>query len=228
MMELYNIHKSFYSKKMKTKQCVLKNISFQIGEHQTVGLMGESGSGKSTLARILLKLIAPDEGSIFFDEKEITNIRGRKRKNFRKSVQLISQQPESFFDPSMKIKKSLAEPLKIFGIYEKNNFEDACQQWLYDMKLDGALLSRYPHQLSGGEIQRLCLLRALLLEPRLLVLDECTAMLDISVQAQILHLLKAIQKKKDISYFLISHEKEVVNFMADEILVLKNGELQKG
>ena len=181
--------------------------------------MGPSGCGKSTLCRILLRLIDTDEGRVLFEGRDITHARGKELLSFRRKVQLISQRPESFFDPRLRLGKSILEPLGFFGI-SKEEGREHLQALLGEVKLTDELLTRYPHQVSGGEIQRLSLCRALLLNPRVLVLDEPTSMLDVSVQAQILSILRQFREKYGLSYLFITHDSETANFMCDRIQVL--------
>ena len=223
MLEAKNICKS-YDNDTKENSLVLDNCNLIIHENEILGLMGESGCGKSSLAKILLKLMSMDKGELYFKGKNITNLKNNKLKFFRQKVQFISQRPETFFDPMMKLYTSLIEPLNIFNIkYDIIIIENILEQ----VKLNPAILNRYPHQVSGGEIQRLSLARALLLNPELLILDEPTSMLDISVQAQILHLLKDLQKSKKMSYLFISHDKDVVNWLCDEVFIMQNGQINK-
>ncbi len=223
MLEAKNICKS-YDNDTKENSLVLDNCNLIIHENEILGLMGESGCGKSSLAKILLKLMSMDKGELYFKGKNITNLKNNKLKFFRQKVQFISQRPETFFDPMMKLYTSLIEPLNIFNIkYDIITIENILEQ----VKLNPAILNRYPHQVSGGEIQRLSLARALLLNPELLILDEPTSMLDISVQAQILHLLKDLQKSKKMSYLFISHDKDVVNWLCDEVFIMQNGQINK-
>ena len=223
MLEVKNICKS-YDNNTKKNSLVLNNCNLIIHENEILGLMGESGCGKSSLAKILLKLMPMDKGEIYFKDKNITNLKNNKLKFFRQKVQFISQRQETFFDPMMKLYTSLIEPLNIFNIkYDIITIENILEQ----VKLNPAILNRYPHQVSGGEIQRLSLARALLLNPELLILDEPTSMLDISVQAQILHLLKDLQKSKKMSYLFISHDKDVVNWLCDEVFIMENGQINK-
>lgn len=223
MLEAKNICKS-YDNNTKENSLVLDNCNLIIHENEILGLMGESGCGKSSLAKILLKLMSMDKGELYFKGKNITNLKNNKLKFFRQKVQFISQRPETFFDPMMKLYTSLIEPLNIFNIkYDIITIENILEQ----VKLNPAILNRYPHQVSGGEIQRLSLARALLLNPELLILDEPTSMLDISVQAQILHLLKDLQKSKKMSYLFISHDKDVVNWLCDEVFIMQNGQINK-
>ena len=208
MLKAENIYKTYWDRSAK--------------KEQVVGLMGPSGCGKSTLARILLRLVPLTSGKIIFNGQDITHTSNNKLQDFRKKVQFISQRPESFFDPIITLGKSLMEPLQIFNLQYS---DDEIQSVLELVKLNKALLARYPHQVSGGEIQRLSIARALLLKPQLLILDEPTSMLDISVQAQILHLLKNIQRERNLSYLFIAHDKDVISWMCDEVLMMDAGVL---
>ena len=201
---------------------VLDGVSLNIAPGEAVAVMGRSGSGKSTLARILLRLIEPDSGQIYFDGQDITKKKGTALKQFRRQVQFISQRPESFLDPMLRLRHSLREPLAVHGLaYDAERVEE-----LLDLvQLNSAILQRYPHQVSGGEIQRICIARALLLEPKLLVLDEPTSMLDISVQAQILHLLKDIQQLKKLSYLFITHDRALARWLCGEVVHLERGRI---
>lgn len=224
MIKLTNIVKT-YSNRFKTnKKLVLDDISFSIEKEEILALMGPSGCGKTTIARLILGLEKPDSGSIIYDDVDLSKLSKKEFKPYRKDIQLISQKPSSFFDPSMKLEKSIIEPLKNFDIKVRDK-EQRIEEFLNDLKLDSKILKRYPHQVSGGEIQRLSILRALLLEPKVLILDEATSMLDISVQAQILYLLKEIKSKNNLSYLFISHDEEVVNLFAHRVIRLSNGKI---
>ena len=226
MLSCDGICKKYYNRNTNQKFTVLDNCSLQLDEGECVGIMGQSGSGKTTFARIFLRLIEPDAGKVFFEGQDITALKGSALKPFRSQVQLISQRPESFFDPIFKLGKSLREPLKIFNRYDKNS-EERIKELLELVQLNTAVLDRYPHQVSGGEIQRLSIARALLLKPKVLVLDEPTSMLDISVQAQILHLLKDIQKSNGLTYMLIAHDKAVCDFLCSRVVRIEKGVLKE-
>lgn len=226
MLSCDGICKKYYNRNTNQKFTVLDNCSLQLDEGECVGIMGQSGSGKTTFARIFLRLIEPDAGKVFFEGQDITALKGSALKPFRSQVQLISQRPESFFDPIFKLGKSLREPLKIFNRYDKNS-EERIKELLELVQLNTAVLDRYPHQVSGGEIQRLSIARALLLKPKVLVLDEPTSMLDISVQAQILHLLKDIQKSNGLTYMLIAHDKAVCDFLCSRVVKIEKGVLKE-
>jgi len=213
-----NICKTYYNRYTNKTVKIIDNFSLRIDEAEVVALMGKSGCGKSTLARILLRLIPCDSGSISFNNVDITQAKGKQLQAFRKNVQFISQRPESFFDPMFKLGKSLMEPLEVF---KKEVNPEKVAELLELVKLNDSILTRYPHQVSGGEIQRLSIARALLLEPKLLILDEPTSMLDISVQAQVLHLLKNIHQEKKLAYLLITHDKQVAHWLCDRVVELR-------
>lgn len=196
----------------------LDKVDLALHRGETLGLMGPSGYGKSTLARILLLLIRPDSGQVCFEGCPVTDRRGRELLRFRQKVQLISQRPESFFDPRMRLGDSILEPLTFYGGRQvRAAGRERLQHLLAQVKLTDELLTRYPHQVSGGEIQRLSLCRALLLDPQVLVLDEPTSMLDVSVQAQILQILRELKEEHGLSYLFITHDREVAEFMCDRI-----------
>ena len=225
MLEARDISKVFLGRAGQQAVTALDRVSLQIEAGETLGLMGPSGCGKSTLARVLLRLMPADSGQVYYRNTDITELKGKQLLPFRREVQLIAQRPESSFDPGMKLGSSMMEPLKIFGLYEKATYLIRLSALLEQVKLDRSLLDRYPHQVSGGEVQRLAICRALLLEPRLLVLDEATSMLDVSVQAQILHILGELQAKQGLAYLFISHDEAVVAHMADRILRMDKGRL---
>lgn len=223
MLKAENISKSFIDRSSGKNFELLHDVSLEIKASEAVALMGGSGSGKSTLARILLRLLPCDSGKIYFQEQEISNAAGKDLKNFRRNVQFISQRPESFLDPRQTLGCSLKEAFTVFNLsYD----EDKIKVMLDLVKLNAELLQRYPHQVSGGEIQRICLVRALLLEPKLLILDEPTSMLDISVQAQILHLLRDIREEKHLAYLFITHDKQLAEWLCDKFLHIEQGRLK--
>lgn len=220
MLKAENISKSFIDRSSGKSFRLLQDISLEIAPGEAVALMGGSGSGKSTLARLLLRLLPCDAGKIYFRGTEISKLSGKELAGFRRSVQFISQRPESFLDPRKKLGYSLREALEVFSL---PYVEEQALEMLDLVKLNAKLLERYPHQVSGGEIQRICLVRALLLEPELLILDEPTSMLDISVQAQILHLLKDIRAQKQIAYLFISHDRFISEWLCDRVVRIEQG-----
>ena len=220
MLKAENISKSFIDRSSGKSFRLLQDVSLEIAPGEAVALMGGSGSGKSTLARLLLRLLPCDTGKIYFRGTDITKLAGKELAGFRRSVQFISQRPESFLDPRKTLSYSLREALEVFSLPYA---EEQALAMLDLVKLNAKLLERYPHQVSGGEIQRICLVRALLLEPELLILDEPTSMLDISVQAQILHLLKDIRAQKQIAYLFISHDRLISEWLCDRVVRIEQG-----
>ena len=220
MLKAENISKSFIDRSSGKSFRLLQDVSLEIAPGEAVALMGGSGSGKSTLARLLLRLLPCDTGKIYFRGTEISKLSGKELAGFRRSVQFISQRPESFLDPRKTLSYSLREALEVFSLPYA---EEQALEMLDLVKLNAKLLERYPHQVSGGEIQRICLVRALLLEPELLILDEPTSMLDISVQAQILHLLKDIRTQKQIAYLFISHDRLISEWLCDRVVRIEQG-----
>lgn len=202
----------------KEKKEILHDISFTIEAGETVGLTGASGAGKSTISRIIMGLIQIQKGKLFFDGKDITNKAGKNRE-----IQMLFQNPLASLNPRMKIIESMKEPSRIQGI--SVDYEKEIPKVMERFQLREELLDRRPHQLSGGEVQRICLARLLFLKPRLLILDEPTSMLDVSVQAQIIDILKEIQKEQNISYLFISHDLDLLHSCADRIGILKAGQL---
>ncbi len=223
MLKAENISKSFIDRSSGKSFRLLQEVSLEIAPGEAVALMGGSGSGKSTLARLLLRLLPCDAGKIYFRGTEITKLSGKELAGFRRVVQFISQRPESFLDPRKTLGYSLREALEVFSLPYA---EEQALAMLDLVKLNAKLLERYPHQVSGGEIQRICLVRALLLEPELLILDEPTSMLDISVQAQILHLLKDIRMQKQIAYLFISHDRLISEWLCDRIVRIEQGRIR--
>lgn len=222
MLEMKGIRKSFGRQKRHERE-VLTSVDFHLGHGETLALMGESGSGKSTVARILLLLERADGGEIHWEGERLDPSDRGQVKRYRRRVQYISQHPESFFDPSWRLGKSVAEPLGLLGMDRKE--ADRIPGLLEQLKVNGGVLERYPHQVSGGEIQRLAICRALLLKPRVLVLDEATSMLDVSVQAQIISILQRMKEENGLSYLFISHDEELVRRIGDRVLYLREGRL---
>lgn len=200
-------------------------LSFEVGEGETVALVGESGCGKSTVALTLLRLIQPDGGHVVFDNVDFSMVTGYQERQLRRQVSIVFQNPYSSLDPKMTVKKIVGEPLTTaFGLRGRA-LTARVTEHLQDVGLGAQHLNRYPHQFSGGQRQRIAIARALALEPRLLVLDEPTSALDVSVQAQVLNLLKGLQRRHRLSYLFISHNLATVEFMADRVIVMYLGRI---
>lgn len=198
------------------------DVSFEIFEGETFGLVGESGCGKSTLALTVVRLYEPDGGRIVFDGTDISHLSAAKLRPFRKDIQMIFQDPYSSLDPRMTVGGIIEEPLRNFGV---PNRRERVRELLQAVGLNAYFVNRYPHEFSGGQRQRISIARAMALEPSFVVLDEPTSALDMIVQAQIVDLLRALQKKRDLTFMFISHDLRVVSALASRILVMRNGKM---
>ncbi len=202
----------------------VKDVSFSVSEGETLGVIGESGSGKTSIANAILRLIRSD-GSIIFNGIDISKLKERQIRQIRKDIQIVFQDPFSSLSPRMSIYQIVEEPLKIHKIGTKKTRQKMVNDALKEVNLDLTIKSRYPHEFSGGQRQRIAIARALILKPKLLILDEPTSALDVCVQAEILKLLKNIQKSKEIAYIFISHDLKVIKKSANNVIILKNGEI---
>jgi peptide/nickel transport system ATP-binding protein len=205
----------------------VNNVSFEIKEGESFGLVGESGSGKSTIAKMIVNLFKPSSGDIFFDNVCITKIKQRSElMKFRRQIQMIFQDPYSSLNGRLKVKDIISEPITLhnpsISTLDLNNY---IYDLLESVELTQKSSDRYPHEFSGGQRQRISIARALATQPRLLVCDEPTSALDVSIQAQILNLLKDLQEQLNLTILFISHDLPVVRQMCDRIGVLKDGKL---
>ena len=205
-------------------------VSLFLAAQQTIGLVGESGCGKSTLARIMVGLIVPDAGEVFYDGKKISLENSQQLNRFRQNVQIVFQDSANAFDPRFTVKRILEEPLLVNKKQETvllpaSCFKDQVLEVLKSVGLSEEILLRYPHQLSGGQRQRVGIARALVVRPKVLILDEPVSALDISIQGQILNLLLDIQKKYRLSYLIISHDLKVIRRLCDWIAVMYLGKI---
>lgn len=198
-------------------------VSFEIRRNETFGVVGESGCGKTTLARTLLRLIEPTEGKIIFDGIDITGLEKRDLRFLRKQIQIIFQDPYTALHPRKTIKEIVGEPLEIHKAMNPSEMLVRVKEVLENVGLAEEHLYRYPHEFSGGQRQRIMIARAIVLNPRFLVLDEPTSALDVSVQARILNLLKNLQRRLNLTYMLISHNLSIVDYMSDRIAVMYLG-----
>ncbi|GBE05561.1 MAG TPA: ABC transporter ATP-binding protein [Nitrospirae bacterium] len=202
------------------------DISFSVKESQVFGLVGESGCGKSTVAKLILKLIEPTGGEIFFDGVDVVKTRGRELSRLRKGLQIVFQDPQAALNPRMRVVDTIGEALFINGIVKKRrDLKDSVKEVLHKVGLDESALYKYPHEFSGGQRQRICIARALAVEPRLIVADEPLSALDVSIQAQIINLLEDLQKGSDLAYVLISHDLHVIEYFSDVVAVMYLGKI---
>jgi len=218
---------SFFIESTKNSVMAVDDVSFNIKEGESFGLVGESGSGKSTIAKMIVNLYSPSAGDIDFDNVCITKIKSSKEMmKFRKQIQMIFQDPYSSLNGRLKVKDIVAEPIKLHNpSISSKDIDSYIYDLLESVELTQQSAERYPHEFSGGQRQRISIARALATQPRLLVCDEPTSALDVSIQAQILNLLKDLQEQLNLTILFISHDLPVVRQMCDRIAVLKNGKL---
>ncbi|MEK9144118.1 MAG: ATP-binding cassette domain-containing protein, partial [Elusimicrobiota bacterium] len=215
--------RGFFEKKAVA---AVDGVSLSIFPGESFGLVGESGCGKSTLGRLILALEKPTSGSVLIDGKDLAGLRPSELRSLRRSLQPVFQDPFSSLDPRMSVRQTLEEPFLIHGeLREKTLRENRLKSLLEMVGLSAAHLDRYPHEFSGGQRQRVCIARALALEPRLLVADEPVSALDVSIQAQILNLLKDLQSELGLAYLFISHDLSVVRHLCSRVAVMYLGRI---
>ena len=231
LVQVKNLTKSFddnfFTESSKNSVIAVNDVSFDIKQGESFGLVGESGSGKSTIAKMIVNLFKPSSGDIFFDNICITKIKNNSEMmKFRKQIQMIFQDPYSSLNGRLKVKDIISEPIKLHNpSISRKDLDNYVFDLLESVELIQSSADRYPHEFSGGQRQRISIARALATQPRLLVCDEPTSALDVSIQAQILNLLKDLQEQLNLTILFISHDLPVVRQMCDRIGVLKDGKL---
>ncbi len=199
------------------------DVSLRVKQGSVLGIVGESGCGKSTLARLIMRLIEPTSGSVFFEGKELTALPSRELRKIRRNIQIIFQDPYASLNPRQRIGKMLKEPLKIHRIASGEAADRRARELVEMVGMNADSLDKFPHEFSGGQRQRLCIARALAVEPKLLICDECVSALDVSIQAQIVNLLKELQKQLDLTMIFVSHDLRVVKHISSDVAVMYLG-----
>jgi oligopeptide transport system ATP-binding protein len=200
-------------------------VSFDVAEGETLGLVGESGSGKSTTGFCILQLLQPTSGSIRFMDQELTELGREALRRSRREMQIVFQDPYSSLDPRMTVGDTVAEPLQVHGVGTRRDRASKVRELLDVVGFNPGFVNRYPHEFSGGQRQRIGIARALALSPRLIICDEPVSALDVSIQAQILNLLKDLQGEFGLTYIFIAHDLAVVRAMSDRIAVMNRGKI---
>jgi peptide/nickel transport system ATP-binding protein len=201
----------------------VNDLSFSLNRGEAFGIVGESGAGKTTLLRAMVGLIKPTAGVVEYDGADVFRLGRSARKQYLRNVHLIFQNPYSAFHPRMTVGQALAEPLAIHGMGTKDEHKDRIAQALRQVGLDPRFVSRYPHQFSGGQRQRLVLARALILGAKVLLADEPVSALDVSIQAQVLNLFQDLKEQLDLTYVVVAHDLAVVRYLCDRVAVMLNG-----
>ena len=233
ILRVENLSKHFVSQSgpfWKKKQNVVRavdDISFELGENEVLGLVGESGCGKSTTGSLLVRLLDPTSGSIFLNGKDIATLPEKELLEARKNIQLIFQDPFASLDPMMTLGEVVAEPWEIHGVHLAKDRMAEAAKLLEVVGLSGELTGRYPHELSGGQRQRVAIARALALDPRVLIADEPTSALDVSVKAQIINLLRDIRDSRGLSMVFISHDLSMVRHISNRLVVMYLGRIME-
>ncbi len=223
ILEATDIRKTFGKGARAVK--AVDGISVKIKRGKTLGILGESGSGKSTLGRCILRLIEPDSGTIVFDGKTISGISQARFRPNRRNMQMIFQNPFSSLNPKMSIGEAIEDPMKIWGLGDKEARRKRVRELLEMVGINPRRSGAFPYEFSGGQQQRINIARALSLDPKFIVCDEAVSALDVSIQTQIVNLLMDLQKQLGLTYLFISHNLGVVEYLADDVLIMQHGKL---
>ena len=232
ILEVRNLQKRFVLAKTlmgkPTKELVaVDNVSFKLKAGETLGIVGESGCGKTTLGRTILRLHPSSGGEIYFKGQNIAELKGQDLRDLRTKMQIIFQDPYSSLPPRATVGDILSEPVLVHGIVPKNEVKDYVLDLMEKCGLRDYYYERYPHEFSGGQRQRICIARALSVKPELVICDEPVSALDVSIQAQIINLLKDLQRSMNLTYLFISHDLSVVKFISDKVGVMYLGKMME-
>lgn len=220
----FPIKKGFFMREVGQVKAV-EEINLSVRRGETLGLVGESGCGKSTLGRTLIRLYEPTSGTIKFDGSDFINLKGDALRQKRRDIQMIFQDPYASLDSRMTVGQIVEQPFQIHGLLEKHEREARVKQLLELVGLKASHVNRYPHEFSGGQRQRISIARAVALEPKLIICDEPVSALDVSIQAQVLNLLKDLQERLKLTYIFISHDLSVIEHVCDRIAVMYLGRI---
>ena len=223
LKKYFPLNRNFFGK-AQTYLRAVDNVSFGVKKGQTIGVVGESGCGKTTLGRTILKLYDSDGGKIWFDGKDLTEIKRNKMNDLRVDIQLVFQDPYSSLPPRMTVGSIISEAVKVHNIVPKEEVQSYTLKIMEQCGLQPSYYDRYPHEFSG---QRICIARALAVKPKLVICDEPVSALDVSIQAQVINLLKKLQNEMDLTYVFISHDLSVVKYITDQILVMYLGNMME-
>lgn len=212
-------------KQKERKLRAVDGVSFDLKKGETLGLVGESGCGKSTLGRLLVRLEKSDQGQIIYEGNDVATWQGEKLRSWRRNVQIIFQDAFASLNPRLSVEEIIRDPLRNYDRQSSRDLSARVGNLLEMVGLEQSARFRYPHEFSGGQRQRIAIARALALEPRLLVCDECVASLDVSIQAQILHLIQSLKARLGLSLLFISHDLAVVNYISDRVAVMYLGKI---
>ncbi|SHL08836.1 ABC transporter ATP-binding protein [Myroides odoratimimus] len=231
LLEIRNVFKDYVINGGLFKKGVfhaLQDISFNVYEGETLGLVGESGCGKSTLGNVILQLDRATKGQIFYKGQDITKLSSKAFRVFRKDIQIIFQDPYSSLNPRLTVGEAILEPMKVHKIGSSDaDRKERVIEILYRVGLDESVFNRYPHEFSGGQRQRIGIARTIAVQPKLIICDESVSALDISVQAQVLNLLNDLKDKYNFTYIFISHDLSVVKYMSDQVMVMNKGKIEE-
>ena len=223
----YTSNNSFLYPWEKTKIFrAVENINFEIIEGETLGIVGETGSGKSTIAKAIINLLKITSGKIFFQNNQISNLDEKNMRPYRKEIQMIFQDPLASLNPRMNVGEIISEPLKThYPNLDNNEIKNQVKDIMENVGLLSNQINRYPHEFSGGQCQRIGIARSLILKPKLIICDEPVSSLDVSIQAQVINLLKELQVKFKLTYLFITHDLNIAKHMSDNIMVLNLGKM---
>ena len=224
ILEIRNVTKQFHTSNNKILTAC-NNISLKFEEGKTLGIVGESGCGKSTLMKMIVQLEDVTSGEILYEGEDITKLKGEKLRQNRRHIQMVFQDPSTAFNPKMKVRDIICEPLLNFNLIKKNQRDDIAKEYLEMVDLPDSFSNRYIHNMSGGQRQRIGIARALTLNPKVIILDESTSALDVSIQKNIIDLIKKLQIEKNITIGFVCHDISLVSEVSDKIAVMYLGNI---